>query len=194
METSNTGKQILAGLKETRIFFEQVSLLMRTVDVQLFEKEWVNALKTNPKRSSDISSDLNQPQKWMPRMVSRLYINPDKNNIIVYAGVLLDAETAWKGFDEPWLTGGLFKYLPGKNVMDNPFIEWIDAHLVDEHNADGKFYRFSWKKADVGEDGEYYRSTMALPLIEFQSTDDLTTKIIEPLMNEINYAASIKPG
>ena len=193
METSNIGKQILAGLKETRNFFEQVSLLLRTIDAQLFEKEWFNALKTNPKRATDISGDIYQPQKWIPRMVSRLYTSSNSKNILVFAGVLLDVETDWAGFKEPWLTTGLYKYLPKRN-LDNPFIEWANAHLIDEHEPDGKFYRFIWKKSAVGEDGEFYRSTMAAPLVEFQNADDVTSKIIEPLLLEIKYSASVKPG
>jgi hypothetical protein len=194
MVASENGKHLLAGLKETRNFLGQVSLLMRTLDGQLAENGWVNALKANPKTAVELSSDIYQPQAWMPRRVSRLYVNPDAKNILAFAGVLLDVETEWAGFDQPWLTCGLFKAMPDKTLLDSPTIGLVEAHLIDEHDADGKFTRFTWKKADVGEDGEYYRSTMALPLVDFQNTDDLLAKITNPLLEEVKAAASVKPG
>jgi hypothetical protein len=190
MEISDTGKQLLLSLKETRKFFEQVSLLMRTVEDELAGKGWGNGLKNFSKRSSDISSDLYQPQKWMPRMVSRLFVNEENKNIVLYVGVYFDVETDWEGFDQPWLTCGLLKFAPNQNTMDNPSIGWIDVHLVDEHPADGEFYRFTWEQDQIPDDGEFYRSSMARPLIEFQNANDITTKIVIPLMEELKYASN----
>ncbi len=187
------GQDILKGLKETRKFYEQVGLLVRTVEDLLGEQGWTNALKNNSRKTCDITSDLYQTHKWKPRLISRFYMNEGLDNILIYVGVLLDLETKWQGFEEPWLTCGLYQFIPGVNPLDKVDLNYVGAHLWDKLEADGKFKPYTWNKQEMeSEDfsGYSFQSTMALPLVTMKNADDLKIKVVEPLLTEIKTVIS----
>ena len=109
------GAQILTGLAQARAFFRQISLMLRTAEDMLIEEGWESIWG---RRSSSITSDYLRPDRWMPRDIYRFYIankeeeeDSSSNGLVIYTGVLLDQESAWSGFTEPWVTCGVFKMI-----------------------------------------------------------------------------------
>lgn len=191
MSETRLGQQILQGLADAAKFYEQVSLLVRTAEEQLVEAGWTSY--TNSMKAADISSHLYQPHKWMPRDIARFYLNEDMKGILVYIGVLLNPEHSWQGFTEPWLTCGLLQFAPDIDPTENLRLSLVEAHLEDEYEANGEFQRYQWAAEDIGSpdsEGETYRSTMALPLVELASADDLKNRVITPLLEEVERAKS----
>jgi hypothetical protein len=186
MEEKNKGKMILKGLAETRKFFGQVSLLIRTAEENLKEEGWEPI--SSSYQSSDITSHLLHPQKWMPRWVARFFVNEEHEDILVYVGVLLDGAGAWSGFKEPWFTCGLFQYLTGERPRDNwkpQWLEWVDTHLYFEKDSDGKFHLRKYSPEEKEYESISGESTMALPLMEITDANALEEKVIVPLLEEI---------
>jgi len=186
MDKMNTiGQEILEGLRETRKFFEQVSLLMITTEGLLGQNGWNNALPSS--KSFNVKSDFNQPKKWMPRLVSRFYINEEFADILVYTGVLLDPEIYWQGFEEPWFTCGFYQFIHGKLSVDYDSLSWITDHLESKLNPDGKFYKYLYNQKNPKEWEEgVFRLSMAVPLVEFKNPDDIKNKVIDRLLEELN--------
>ena len=139
---SETGKQILSGLAETRRFFGQVSQLMQAADGMLAEEGW-EAFSTN--RCTDLTGSLLHPRRWMAQNIYRFYRLSDGDNtgagddIIIVLGVVLDRDGAWVGFQEPWLTFGLYQYFPGHNPWKFRWEDWIDVPLENKVDPDGTF-------------------------------------------------------
>jgi len=184
MKQNNNGQMILNGLAETREFFEQVSLLIRTAEEDFREKGW--ELISSSSECSDVTRQLSRPQKWMPRWVARLFINDEHENILIYVGVLLDRVGSWAGFREPWITCGLFEYLSGKNPHVNWDLNWVTTHLESEKDPDGKFNLREYPPMERESESILKESTMALPLVEITDANALKQKIIVPLLEEIS--------
>ncbi|MBT9147553.1 MAG: hypothetical protein DDT32_01312 [Syntrophomonadaceae bacterium] len=183
--TATDGQQILEGLIQTRKFFEQISLLLRTAEDLLKESGWDN--HSSSMKSSDITSHLYQPRKWMPREVSRFFINEEHEDILIYVGVLLGQEGNWGGFKEPWITCGLFQFLPDKNPREKfTNLLWVTQHLADESDPDGTFHTHKWPPEKQEELNLLYDATLALSLVQITSAQDLKQKIIVPLLEEVS--------
>ena len=179
----NKGQIILKGLAETRRFFEQVSLLIRTAEEDLKEQGWEPI--SSSYQSFDITSHLSRPQKWMPRWVVRFFINDEHENILIYIGVLLDGAGTWAGFREPWITCGLFEYLEEKSPHENWALDWVTTHLDFEKDPDGKFRLREYPPEERESESISKESTMALPLVEITDVNTLKEKVIVPLIEEI---------
>jgi len=185
MAKEEKGQLILRGLAEARKFFEQVSLLIRTAEEMLEENGWKP--DTNSNKSSDISSHLLKPDEWMPRWVSRFFKSDEHIDLLLYIGVLLDQTGGWAGFREPWVTCGLFQYLPEKIEMSEDWeLEWVTAHLDQKRDPDGSFYECAYELEEQESEGILREWTMALPLIEIGNAEELKRKFIEPLLNQVN--------
>lgn len=184
------GQQILKGLAETREFFKQISLMLRTAEELFSERGWEDA--TGGKKCSNITSHLYHPESWMPQDICRLYLstaeNEENKDLILCVGVLLDREKAWGGFKEPWITCGLYQFAPGRKPERPQGGEawWVTTHLDDKHDPDGTFYRCTYSSEEQEQWGIVYQATMALPLVQITSADDLRQKVVDPLLEEIS--------
>ncbi len=182
------GQQILEGLKQTRKFFKQVSLLLRTAEDMLYEAGWREM--TGSSKSSNITSDLYRPESWMPQDIYRFYVPSDESEIdkkiVLFVGVLLDREGAWKGFKEPWISSGLYEFLPDKSPPKLRYEEWVRLHLDVEQDPDGRFYAHPIGDEKWYEEiGLLYQVSMALPLVEIDDAEDLKTRVTEPLLQQV---------
>jgi len=191
----NDGAQILTGLAQTRNFFRQISLMLRTADDMLVEEGWLSNWGT---RSSNITSNYLRPDNWMPRDIYRFYIAGDEeesgdNRLVIYVGVLLDQEDAWDGFVEPWITCGVFKMIPKFGVKDFNYWEWVRAIFDDNYEPDGEFHEYITSESEIEEGWDLlYQAVMALPLVYITDSESLKTKILDPLLKQIEEMPDLK--
>lgn len=187
MEKEDRGQLILQGLSDTRRFFEQVSLLIRTLEESLKEQGWEPVSTSN--QSCEITSHLSKPKKWMPRWVSRFFINEEHKDLLLYVGVLLDEPLdeagTWAGYREPWVTCGLFQYMTGKTPDSSWKLDWVTTHLYFKKDPDGKFQLRQYSHDETAGEGILREMTMALPLIAVTSAEDAKCKIIDPLIKAV---------
>lgn len=184
------GKNILQGLRQTREFLKQVSLLMQSAEEIVSNKGWREI--AGSRQSSNITSDLYDPDRWMPRDVYRLYVSAEadapERDIIIYLAVHLDQNGAWGGFKEPWVTCGLCQFLPGKRPDKVRPIEYVKAHLENKQEPNGEFRLYDHQETK----SDWYTSiglcrekSMALPLVEVRSAADLSAKVVNPLLQKV---------
>jgi hypothetical protein len=187
--TEVIGHQILIGLIETRKFFDQISLLIRTTEDLLRDEGWEPLLGN---KCADLSAHLYRPKKWMPREIYRFFIvsedGEENRDMVIFTGVLLDVENAWGGFQEPWVTCGLYQFNTEKfDVTKFGYWDWVRAHLDDKHDADGIFHEYKCSPEEQEEwEGLVYQATSALPLTAIDSAQALKQKLIEPLLQKVS--------
>ena len=183
---SETGKQILSGLAETRRFFGQVSQLMQAADGMLAEEGW-EAFSTN--RCTDLTGSLLHPRRWMAQNIYRFYRLSDGDNtgagddIIIVLGVVLDRYGAWVGFQEPWLTFGRYQYFPGHNPWKFRLEDWIDVPLENKVDPDGTFSTWDNPENDPEiDEGLLHQAYGAVPLVSIQDASDIKNTVVDPLI------------
>jgi hypothetical protein len=78
------------------------------------------------------------------------------------------------------------RFLPGKKPEKLRYEEWVSVHLDNEHEPDGRFYEYPHSEGDEWYDnlGLSYEVSMALPLVEIASADDLKRKVLSPLLEQ----------
>ncbi len=190
--TETNGRQILTGLAETREFFQQVSLLIRTAEDSLRDEGWVTLFGN---KCTDIKGHLYEPKNWMPTKIYRFFVEEeedgDNKDKVLFVGVLLDGAGSWSGFQEPWVTCGLYQFNTEKfDVTKFSYWDWVRAHLDDKHDADGVFHEYECSPEEQEEwEGLIYQATMALPLTAIDSAQTLKEKIIEPLLLKVAEVA-----
>ena len=150
--TETNGRQILTGLAETRKFFEQVSMLIRTAEDILRDEGW-EAVFGN--KCADVTSHLYHPKKWMPSEVYRFFVAGEDSEVdkdkVLFIGVLLEDKDGWGGFQEPWVTCGLYQFNVDKDVSKSIDWSWVTTHLYDKYDADGTFQDYECSPEDQDE-------------------------------------------
>ena len=186
---NEAGKKILEGLGEARRFFGQVSLLLQSADGLLGEAGW-ECFSGN--RCVDLTGHIHRPNQWMPQNIYRYYGLAELEDagtgadLILFVGVLLDREGAWSGFQEPWLTFGLYQFLPGKATRKFRFEEWVEAPLEDKLEADGQFHFWDNQCADPDEnEGLMHTAVAAIPLLSVQGAEELKRHVVDPLLGQV---------
>ncbi len=187
------GEQILKGLREARKFFEQVSLLIQTADDLLAAEGWE---VLSSWQCTELLGHVSRPKEWMPTNVYRYYVVDEDSelnkDLALLLGVLLEPEKAWAGFKEPWITWGLLQFSSEKNAREFKDWAWVDVHSESEYPPDGHPYQYKRTSEDRGEEQAelVFYSTMALPLVQIQSAEDLKEKVIKPLLDEIKQVSN----
>lgn len=185
----NDGAQILKGLTQTRVFFKQVGLLIRTAEEQLMEAGWESI---GGRKSSNITSDYLRPERWMPRDIYRFYVKSNEendnvnSNLVICIGVLLDQEAAWAGFTEPWITCGVYKFNQEFITNNFNYWDWVYSALEDKHEPEGVFHGWDFSESDEEDDELLYQAVMALPLVRITDAESLNQLIIIPLLKKID--------
>ena len=188
--TETNGSQILSGLGETRKFFEQVSLLIRTAEDTLRDEGWETLFGN---KCTDITGHLYKPANWMPTKIYRFFVSDEDNennkDKLLFVGVLLDSAENWGGFREPWVTCGLYWFKPDFDVRKFIHWGWVSEHLDCEQDPDGLFHDYELTTEDQEEYNLVYETTMALPIVDIDSAQVLKEKIIEPLLTKFAEVA-----
>ena len=183
------GHQILTGLTDTRKFFEQVSLLIRTGEDLLRDEGWETLFGN---KCADISGHLYRPKKWIPTEIYRFFVvgedSEENQDMVIFIGVILGNEGGWGGFQEPWITCGMYQFNEKFDVGEFRDWVWVRAHIDDgPWDADGEFKTATPTPDDKEEWGDLiYQATMALPLTDIDSAQALKQKLIEPLLQKVS--------
>ena len=186
------GPEIFQSLRETRRFFREVSLLIQSVESMLGRAGWECA---SGNRCVVVTGHILRPEQWMPSTVYRFYRpmedHPFPTDVSLFLGVLLDRQGgAWAGFQEPWLTFGVFRLTGGRAEELQQHSDWVAAPLNDRHEPNGQFHRWSRPPDDEVEyeGGLTYQAVAALPLVMVRDEAGLWKDVIGPLLKEAEEA------
>jgi hypothetical protein len=194
---SEEGKNLLNLIKETKKVYEQISMLLRTVDEQMEERDWEDVGGTV---TSDKSGSLYNPEKWSPYFLFRYYTCDKNKNILAYVSVLIDDDVDewYKIEEEPLITAGYFEYNK-KNINGDDyywsFAQWFG--LMEKHQKNGKIESYKNWKEDLKKTGIYGSNIkiiepiekwkcFGLPLTSITNSQDIEIKIVTRLLGIIS--------
>jgi hypothetical protein len=184
---SNDGKNVITTLQQTRRFLGEVAKLLQTADAAMEDRSW----GTDGSQAVTVSSTVNKAEDWLPEFAFRYYLNEEQEHLLPYIAVLFDyedEEIKLKSLQEPLLTAGWYDYGTGGTFDDYSFYYAVIHVYIREWEADGKWHQSdprtifpkSWPR------GTAVRCrSLALPLMSFASAEDLTRRVVEPLLEDI---------
>ena len=185
---SNDGENVITTLQQTRRFLGEVAKLLQTADAAMEDRSW----STLGSQAVTTSSTVNNADEWLPQFAFRYYENEEQRHLLPFIGVLFDyydEEIKLKRLQEPLLTAGWYDYGPGGERED--YILWnaVIHVYVAGWKADGKWHQSdprkifpkSWSPTRTA----VRCQSLALPLMSFASAEDLTQRVVEPLLEDI---------
>jgi hypothetical protein len=180
---SNDGENILKLFKQIRQIFEQVSLLLRTVDEQMIKADWKSM---GNYALSDLSYSILEPASWIPIMVYRYYKHKESPNRLAYVSVLLDNHWDRKyTIKEPLLTAGFLDFEKDEVFWENWYARFF-GYLSEIHDlrADGQPFQFENTKLPSDIQGKFRNGKVfAIPLISITNAKDVESKVTVKLLN-----------
>ena len=184
---SNDGENVITTLQQTRRFLGEVAKLLQTADAAMEDRSW----STLANQAVTTSSTVNNADEWLPQFAFRFYENEEQKHLLPFIAVLFDyedEEIKLKRLREPLLTAGWYDYGTGGTFDDYPW-HYAVVHVYNrEWEADGKWResdpRTIFPKSWTRPIAVRCRS-LALPLMSFTTAEDLTQKVVEPLLEVI---------
>jgi len=183
---SNDGENVIATLQQTRRFFGEVAKLLQTADAAMANGSW----STCDSKAITPSTTINAADEWLPELAFRYYENEDQKHLLPFIAVLFDyedEEIKLKRLREPLLSAGWYNYGAGEEVDDYWYYDATIHVYIRERDAEGK-----WQKSDRtifpkswGIRTAVGCRSMALPLLSFESAEDLTQRVVKPLLEDI---------
>lgn len=185
---SDEGKSILAGLKQIRGFFEQTSLLLRTIDDQMRREGWKSYGNTV---TSNVSQSIQNPKAWLPDYLFRFFFSEKNENLLLSVSILIDDDVYGEYITkmvEPFVTFGYFDYGRGKKAPDSlnyALAAWY-GYYGDLSVAGTIHSRENWREDEKEKyEFESYGSA-GLPLVEIRNSVDVSNKIVHPLLDLVS--------
>lgn len=190
--TSKDGENVIATLSQTRKFLAEVAKLLKTADAAMEARSW----STKGGQAVKVSKGLNEAYDWLPYFAFRFYENEDQKYLLPFIAVLFDyCDEAIKlpTLREPLLTAGWYDYSTGGKIEEYGGYCAVIHVYIDKWKTDGKrlpsnptmaFPTKSWDRNWVSTLAVKCWSS-ALPLMSFACADDLTQRVVDPLLEDI---------
>ena len=192
---SNDGENAISLLQQVRKFLGEVALLLQTADQALEVAGWADM----GSQSVTGSSALGKSSEWLPYHVFRYYKNSDSPSIMPFVAVLLDyydddRDRGVKLLKVPLISCGWYDYGAAANEDG-----WIFYHsAIHIHNkgslADGRWVKSEpqtlfpkWVRTSAS-----VAYSRAIPLLSVKNAEDLQTKVIDPLLDEMKGMTTAK--
>lgn len=170
------GKNIIQVIKYVQQFFNEVGQVIQKVD-DLMEKGGWNCLYGNT-ITTDVSKNLENPDKWLPYMNFRVYMKKGDENTL--KGITFDYDTE---NEQPRIIMGKVEFKDrGKlATWKNYWILW-NLWETDKNEAkelDGTVYdKFVCEEMELVKKAKLF----AYNLIEINNEADINNKIVKPLL------------
>ncbi|HEY3319878.1 MAG TPA: hypothetical protein VGP72_05305 [Planctomycetota bacterium] len=191
-ESTQNLKRAIDALRDVT---KQIALLLKTADGLMEEHNWM------VRRGNCISGStgIESPFEWIPSYFLRTYSNSDSPQVTAYVCVILSApsdddEVVVK---EPLITACWCYWGNVKKPRSELLAGWAPSHLWAEgRNDDGTIVRTDvkkkWPKDYKSGVTEFY--SLALPLDQITSEDDLKAKIIDPFATGVEERHGKRKG
>lgn len=180
---SEDGKNIVGMLQQLRRLCEELSVLPKTADAMMAEKDWK---PVDTYAVGSLSYTLVRPRQWLPQEVRRFYITDTFSHYLVFLSVILDDWEKENSLEEPLLTAGLIDYGSGNKAPIQGLTPYARWHLqMPNRNDEGRLISTDgifWAKDKV----PFSRvSTLGVPLTSITNSEELKSKVIEPILQGI---------
>jgi hypothetical protein len=184
------GVDTLRAVRQIRELLVEISLLLKTADDQMKERDWHE--KIGNICVSGASQSLQNPRWWMPHKLHRYYKHDRWSHRLVAISVILDAEPEYKDLVvEPLASGIVFDYGDGQlmGTMTAEQYDYAGWHIympgyMPERKRDGTVLVCGNPEKEWPKDKCKARrvASFALPLVDISDSDLLLTKLVERLV------------
>ncbi len=171
-------------IKQMARLYAEISLLLRTADKMMLDKDWEPAAGNTALQGS---RNIDAPNYWIPQDVFRFYSNNNHEQILAYIAVTIFHRDNESKLEEPLLTCGWLDYGNGNKLATWDYW-YAHIHLYQKKfEIDGKmrpidaaFFEKELRKKNI-----HSAYSLAVPLMDITGTGSLDTKIIKPLIAEV---------
>lgn len=185
---SGTGEQIVQALQSVRAFHTSVAKLLNVATSTIAEHGWAVPSRTAACGSNGSKSASN-PRYWMPEDGFQFYRNKANRAYLAFVAVIFDDAKNPDLVTEPITSAGWLRFTnDGPGALGECYAPWCRTALIagGSTNTSGQ-----WRdvEASLIPYHTYYQiesaRVMACPLMSIGSEEDLTRRIVEPLLNEL---------
>jgi len=127
MSTASGGQDILKAISQVRGLFEQVGLVLQSVESSMKERGWEP--KSGNTCVAGSSYTVNYPKNWLPYMVFRFYKHKSFPSKLVAMSVILDDDSGEGRVSEPLASGIVFDYGKGIEIQSDWNFEYAGWHI-----------------------------------------------------------------
>jgi hypothetical protein len=187
---SESAKNVVDGFRTLRTFCGEVAKMLKAADGMMEDGGWT---PTGNRAVSYTSRVIGDPDRWLPTEFFRYYEHEDHTDLLPFVSVLLhdpepENETV---VVEALISGGYVKFEDGSEHALKDW-DWVcRSHLFMEdedgnRKDDGAHYSVNPQKEAWSEKewiGAVKVNTFAHPLDDIESTEKLSEKIVQPLLD-----------
>ena len=183
---SANGKNIREMISQMKEFYEQISLLLRTVDAHMKKGKW-DAI--NNYAIGGFSRHIRFPLWWQPAEAFRFYLSKASPKRLGFVSVLIDDDRDGRyEIEEPIVTGGYFDYKSKEEQnKDNAYFGYskLFGILCKSKNLKADGQASSFKSSEIPSDLEVKFENgriFGVPLVAIMNEKDVKQKITEKLL------------
>lgn len=182
---SNNGEAISKLFNQIRQVCEQVSLLLRTADMQMAKAGWKSEGNT---AITEMSYNISNPESWIPIVAFRFYKHKDYANRLAFVSVLLDNH--WDRrytIKEPFVTAGFLDFGETEASLQGDY--WYSryfGYMLQDYKVkpDGQPFSFENEKLENDIKGRFKSGKVfGVPLVSIKNPNDIETQIVNKLLN-----------
>ncbi len=185
MNTASEGQDILKAISQVRGLFEQVGLVLQSVESSMKERGW------EPKAGNTCvagsSFTVNYAKNWLPYLVFRFYTHKSFPSKLIAMSVILDDESSERRVAEPLVTGIVFDYGEGVEIGNDWEYEYAGWHIympdyVASKSNDGTVLACKpttdWPDDNCKAAGA---ASFGVPLVDIVNAKALFDRLVQPL-------------
>lgn len=194
---SNDGEVVLKLFSQIRDIFEQVSLLLQTVDEQMLKADFKSEGNT---AIENISFGIANPQWWIPTVAFRFYRHKDYPERLAFVSVLLDSPPdKFYVIKEPCITAGFLDFgeihaslKDEKGYSDYWYSRYFGYLLKDPQvKLDGKPLAFENAALENDIKGRFKGGKVfGVPLVLITNASEVKSQIVTKLISLIKNTES----
>jgi hypothetical protein len=143
------------------------------------------------------SNALKNPTEWLPTLIFRMYNGKhDRKSLVSFVSVFLSDPSCTEAeghVDEPLVSAGWYDYGVGRRAPKGLDGWWWTSYHLDHVNRkdNGEIITTDDKKWLEPEKWDVVRfSSLAVPLVKIQNSDDLLQQVIKPVLDHIGSLGS----
>ena len=185
MNLASGGQDILKAINQVRGLFEQVGLLLQSVESSMKERSWEP--KAGNTCLAGMSYTLYAPRNWLPYVAFRFFIHKSFPSKLAAISVILDDDSGEGRVVEPLATGIVFDYGEGRDIQEDWLYAYANWHTympeyTPNRSNDGTVLvcrpLTDWKDDNCKAVGA---ASFAVPLVDIVDARSLLDRVVDPL-------------
>ncbi len=179
------GPTLLDSMRSILDFFSKIAQLLQTADEYLTQEKKLTGTTTQ-RATGETSKSLSQPRQWLPNYLARFFSTEDPHIVAFVSIILVDrpGDKFTIPFTEPLLSAGWIRFEEPTELKGIPWW-WGKMACWTNHPRDGSMHHHIATFEQTQEYKYLEQHCLALPLVDFASSELLVEKVLDPLVNSL---------